>query len=106
MKQDSGYILHMKNCRKEFPGVVALDNVSLHVKRGQVHAIVGENGAGKSTIMKILAGILLPDKGEIFLSDKPYKVKNPTEAMGKGISMIHQELDLMLDMTVEQNIFA
>lgn len=100
------YVLQMNNCRKEFPGVVALNDVTLRVKRGQVHALVGENGAGKSTIMKILAGIIEKDRGEILLDGKPYVAKNPADAMDKGISMIHQELDLILDMTVEQNLFA
>ena len=59
------YVLEIKNVRKEFPGVVALDEVNLYLKRGEVHALVGENGAGKSTLMKILAGIYTPDKGEI-----------------------------------------
>ena len=106
MNNENEFILQMKNCRKEFPGVVALDDVTLCVKRGQVHALVGENGAGKSTIMKILAGIYTLDRGEILLGGQPYIVHNPAEALKKGISMIHQELDLIPDMTVEQNIFA
>ena len=102
----SEYILQMKNCRKEFPGVVALNNVSLYLKRGEVHGLMGENGAGKSTIMKILAGIYTLDGGEIFLNDEKFMAKNPVDALEKGISMIHQELDLIPDMTVEENIFA
>ena len=102
----SEYILQMKNCRKEFPGVVALNDVSLYLKRGEVHALMGENGAGKSTIMKILAGIYSLDGGEILLNDQPFLAKNPVDALQKGISMIHQELDLIPDMTVEENIFA
>ena len=65
MGEAGEYILQMKHCRKEFPGVVALDDVSLYLKRGEVHALMGENGAGKSTIMKILAGIYTLDKGEV-----------------------------------------
>ena len=64
------YLLEIKNVRKEFPGVIALDNVSLFLKRGEIHALVGENGAGKSTLMKILAGIYSLDQGEI-LYDGP-----------------------------------
>ena len=96
----------MKNCRKEFPGVVALDDVSLFVKRGEVHALMGENGAGKSTIMKILAGIYSLDKGEILFDGEPFLAKHPKDALDKGISMIHQELNMLLDMTVEENLFV
>ncbi len=106
MDSQNEYILEMKNCRKEFPGVVALDDVSLYVKRGEVHALMGENGAGKSTIMKILAGIYNLDGGEILMDGKPFSAKSPADALGKGISMIHQELEMLPDMTVEQNIFA
>lgn len=102
----SEYILEIKNCRKEFPGVVALDDVSLYLKRGEIHALVGENGAGKSTIMKILAGIYTKDAGEILFDGKPFAAKKPVEALEKGISMVHQELDLIPDMTVEANVFA
>ncbi len=100
------YILRMEHCRKEFPGVVALDDVSLRVKRGEVHGLMGENGAGKSTIMKILAGLYTLDKGELFLDDKPFHPKNPRDSINSGISMIHQELNLIPDMTVEQNLSA
>lgn len=105
MSEGSAYILEMKHCRKEFPGVVALDDVSLYVKRGEVHALMGENGAGKSTIMKILAGIYTQDKGEILFDGEHFKPKNPKDALHKGISMIHQELNMLLDMTVEENLF-
>ena len=103
---DNEYILQMKHCRKEFPGVVALDDVSLYIKRGEVHALMGENGAGKSTIMKILAGIYTLDKGEILYDGKPFKAKNPKDSLEKGISMIHQELNMIPDMTVEENLFV
>lgn len=106
MNGENEFILEMKNCRKEFPGVVALDDVSLYVKRGEVHALMGENGAGKSTIMKILAGIYTLDGGEILMNGEPFVAKSPADALQKGISMIHQELEMLPDMTVEQNIFA
>lgn len=102
----SEYVLEMKNCTKKFPGVVALDDVSFFLKRGQVHALVGENGAGKSTIMKVLAGIYQLDSGEILLDGEPFMPKHPADALEKGISMVHQELDLVPDMTVEMNMFA
>lgn len=102
----SEYILEIKNIRKEFPGVVALDDVSLNLKRGEIHALVGENGAGKSTLMKILAGIYIKDKGEILFDGEPFEAKHPMDALLKGISMVHQELDLVPDMTVEENVFC
>ena len=103
---ESEYILEIRHCRKEFPGVIALDDVSLFLKRGEIHALVGENGAGKSTIMKILAGIYTKDAGEILFDGKPFVARRPVEALEKGISMVHQELDLIPDMTVEANVFA
>ena len=105
MGEAGEYILQMKHCHKEFPGVVALDDVSLYLKRGEVHALMGENGAGKSTIMKILAGIYTLDKGEVLFDGKPFVAKSPKDALEKGISMIHQELNMQLDMTVEENLF-
>ena len=105
MANNDEYILQMKNCRKEFPGVVALDDVSLYLKRGEVHALMGENGAGKSTIMKILAGIYALDAGEILYDGKPFVAKSPKDSMEKGISMIHQELNMQHEMTVEENLF-
>lgn len=97
-------ILEMKHVRKEFPGVVALDDVSLEVYRGEVHALMGENGAGKSTLMKILAGIYRADEGEIIYKGEPLSVHSPKDSLEKGISIIHQELNMILDMTVEQNL--
>ena len=84
-------ILKMKNITKVFPGVVALDNVCLEFEEGEVHAIVGENGAGKSTFIKILTGAIRPTKGTIELFGKEYDSLTPHEAMEKGISAIYQE---------------
>lgn len=103
---ENEYILEMKNVRKVFPGVVALNDVSIYLKRGEVHALLGENGAGKSTIMKILAGIYEPDGGQMLYNGEAYHPKRPVDALRKGISMVHQELDLIPEMTVEMNIFA
>lgn len=98
-------LLEMKGISKRFPGVRALKGVDFELRRGEVHALVGENGAGKSTLMKVLTGIYQPDDGEIFFGGKPYAVKNIGEAQALGIAMIHQELNMMNDLTVAQNVF-
>jgi inositol transport system ATP-binding protein len=99
------YVLEVVNARKEFPGVVALDDVSLKVRPGTVHALMGENGAGKSTLMKIIAGIYHPDAGEIRLRGEAVHLATPLAAQEAGIAMIHQELLLMNSMTVAENIW-
>jgi inositol transport system ATP-binding protein len=99
------YLLEVDDVRKEFPGVVALDNVKFRLKRGTVHALMGENGAGKSTLMKIVAGIYTPDSGSFKLRGVDIRLKNPLDAMENGIAMIHQELNLMGPMTVAENIW-
>ncbi len=99
------YILEVENVRKEFPGVVALDDVQLKLKRGTVHALMGENGAGKSTLMKIVAGIYTPDSGTFKLRGQHIRLKNPLDALQNGIAMIHQELNLMAPMTISENIW-
>lgn len=102
---EQNYILEMRGISKEFPGVKALDDVNLELKPGEVHALVGENGAGKSTLMKILTGNYFPDEGEIFLRGKPVHFANPHQALQAGISIIHQELNLVPEMNASQNIF-
>ncbi|MFK0331931.1 sugar ABC transporter ATP-binding protein [Rhizobium sp. NPDC090275] len=98
-------LLAIEGIRKEFPGVVALDDVKLRIWPGTVHALMGENGAGKSTLMKIIAGIYQPDAGEIRLRGMPVTLKSPLDALEQGIAMIHQELALMNWMTVAENIW-
>ena len=99
------YILEMRNIEKRFQGVHALKNANLTLKKGEVHALVGENGAGKSTLMKVLTGIHQKDGGEILYQGKPVVFKNPKEAQLAGISIVHQELNLMNHLTIAQNIF-
>jgi inositol transport system ATP-binding protein len=99
------FLLAAEGIRKEFPGVLALDDVSFRLKRGTVHALMGENGAGKSTLMKILAGIYTPDQGEVTLRGVPIRLQSPLDALENGIAMIHQELNLMPYMTVAENIW-
>ena len=101
----SEYILEMNNITKLYPGVVALDDVSLKVKKGSVHAIVGENGAGKSTLIKTLAGAIQPDGGHIVLEGEKYDSFNPQQAIAKGIGVVYQEFNLIPQLTVTENIF-
>ncbi|HNB26591.1 MAG TPA: sugar ABC transporter ATP-binding protein, partial [Alphaproteobacteria bacterium] len=98
-------LLEVSGVRKEFPGVVALDDVSFRLKAGSVHALMGENGAGKSTLMKIIAGIYQPDSGTLRVRGEEVHLHSPLDALESGIAMIHQELNLMPYMTVAENIW-
>lgn len=98
-------LLELRNITKTFPSVKAVDNVSLAIMPGEVHALMGENGAGKSTLMKIIDGIYTPDEGQILINGKIANIKSPLEAMHNGIAMIHQELNIVLDMTIAENIY-
>ena len=102
---DGEYILEVDRVRKEFPGVVALDDVQLRIRPGTVHALMGENGAGKSTLMKIIAGVYSPDAGEVRFAGRRLDIRTPLDALNCGIAMIHQELNLMNSMTVAENIW-
>ena len=98
-------VLSMKKIDKRFAGVHALKGVDLELREGEIHALVGENGAGKSTLMKALTGIYPKDSGEIHYLGKLYNPRGPKEALGHGIGIIHQELNMMDHLTVAQNIF-
>lgn len=102
---DNNYILTLKNITKEFPGVKALDDVTINIERGTIHGLVGENGAGKSTLIKVLAGIYQPNKGEIILDGKPSRFNSPIEARRAGISVVHQEIKLAEPLSVAENMF-
>ena len=99
------YVLEMENISKEFPGVKALDNVQLKLKPGTVHALMGENGAGKSTLMKCLFGIYEKDTGKILLDGVEVNFKSTKEALENGVSMVHQELNQVLQRNVLDNIW-
>ena len=101
---DDDLVLEMRGIRKEFPGVVANDDVSFDVRRGEVHALLGENGAGKSTLMNILYGLYRPDGGEIRLNGKPVSFASARDAIQAGIGMVHQHFMLIPVMTVAENI--
>jgi len=98
-------IIKMTGISKSFPGVQALKRVGFDLNEGEVHALMGENGAGKSTLMKILTGIYNRDEGDIIYMGEPIHLKNTREAQGKGICIIHQELNMMTHLTVAENIF-
>lgn len=99
------YILEMRNITKTFPGVKALDDVSLNVRPGTVHSLMGENGAGKSTLMKCLFGIYSCNEGEIILDGKTVNFESPAEALKNRVSMVHQELNQVLDRNVMENVW-
>ena len=101
----SEYVMEMSGISKTFPGVKALKDVGLKVRPGTVHALMGENGAGKSTLMKILAGIYTPDGGRIVFDGREVTVANPAASLALGVSMIHQELSSVPELTVAENIF-
>src|SRR3954451_2954312 len=92
----------MQGIRKEFPGVVANDDVSFDVRRGEVHALLGENGAGKSTLMNVLYGLYHPDGGEIRLNGKPVSFSSARDAIDAGIGMVHQHFIFIPLMTVAE----
>lgn len=98
-------ILTMEEIDKSFPGVHALDHVHFDVRSGEVHALMGENGAGKSTLMKVLTGIYTKDSGTITYEGKEVEFANTREAQDAGIVIVHQELNMVGDLTVSQNIF-
>ena len=96
--------LELEGITKIYPGVTALDDVSLSLERGDVHALLGENGAGKSTLNKIIAGVEHADSGTYRLDGRPAEVRNPRQAMQKGISVVHQERNLVPTFTVGENV--
>jgi len=95
----------MENITKTFPGVVALDDVSIDLKKGEVLGILGENGAGKSTLIKILAGNYIKDSGDIYVDDEKFEISGTSEAMASGIRVIYQELNTLDNLTVTENMF-
>ena len=98
-------ILEMKGIKKYFYGVKALDGVDFQVRSGEVHALIGENGAGKSTLVKILAGVYQPTAGTIILNNKPTQFPSPQVSQQAGISAIHQEATMFLELSIAENIF-
>jgi D-allose transport system ATP-binding protein len=99
-------LIEMRNIKKYFPGVYALNDVSFDVKRGEVHVLCGENGAGKSTLMKILSGAYQPTSGTILIDGEKYTSLNPRESARAGISIIYQELSVSNELSIMENIFV
>ncbi len=100
----SEYIIEMLNITKRFPGIIANDNVTLQLKKGEIHALSGENGAGKSTLMSVLFGLYEPEGGEIRKNGEKVKIKDPNDATALGIGMVHQHFKLVDVFTVLDNI--
>ncbi|MCP4418374.1 MAG: sugar ABC transporter ATP-binding protein [Chloroflexi bacterium] len=98
-------LVQMEGIEKWFPGVHALNDCRFELRAGEIHALVGENGAGKSTLMKVLSGIYAKDAGQVIIKGKEVELPNPKAAQNLGISIIHQELNLMPHLTLAQNIF-
>ncbi|MDR1899777.1 MAG: sugar ABC transporter ATP-binding protein, partial [Treponema sp.] len=99
------HILELRHTSKTFPGVKALDDVHFELKPGEVHALMGENGAGKSTFIKIITGVYKPDGGEMLIDGKPVDIKTPLDAQALGIAAIYQHVTCFPDISVAENIF-
>lgn len=98
-------ILELKQISKRFGGLQALENVDFDLREGEIHALVGENGAGKSTLMRILSGVYTEYEGEYLLDGQRVHLNSPSDALGRGIGMIHQELSVMPELSVAENVF-
>ena len=105
MAHEEFSILKLMNLSKTYPGVVALDDVSLEIRKGEVHALVGENGAGKSTLIKCCSGAIKPNQGTIVIEDEPFTDLTPELSEKKGLSVIYQEFNLIQELTVAENVF-
>ena len=98
------YILEAKNISKSFGNVKALEDVNFYLQKGKIHGLLGENGAGKSSLMNILSGIYQPEKGSIYINDTKQKSLNPESASELGIGMVHQEFRLIESFSIQDNL--
>ena len=99
------YILELRGVSKTFPGVRALDNVRFDLRPGEIHSIMGENGAGKSTFIKIITGVYIPDEGEMLFNGKPVTIQGTNDSQKLGIAAIYQHVTSYPDLSVTENIF-
>ena len=98
-------IIELKNVTKVFPGVIALNSMSMQIRCGEVHGLIGENGAGKSTLVKVLTGVHQPEEGEYYIDGKKVSFRNTREAMDAGIACVYQEMHICKESSVTDNLF-
>lgn len=101
----SNYVVELKHVTKRFPGVVALKNMGIQIKPGEIHGLIGENGAGKSTLIKVLTGVHQAEEGQIFISGKEEKFRNPNDSAAAGVACVYQELNIETLLSITDNIF-
>jgi ABC-type uncharacterized transport system ATPase subunit len=94
----------MRGITKRYPGVIANDHIDLDLRRGEIHALLGENGAGKTTLMNILYGLAVPDEGSILIDGQPVRIAGPSDAIARGIEMVHQHFMLIPVLSVAENV--
>jgi ABC-type sugar transport system ATPase subunit len=106
MNEDNqNVLLKATTISKQYPGVKALDNVNLEICKGEIHALVGENGAGKSTFVNVIGGVVKPDSGSIIFDGQPVQINNPKQATEIGIAIVHQELSLFPNLSIATNLY-
>ena len=103
-KHTPPHAVQMRGIVKRFPGVVAVDGVDFELRKGEIHALLGENGAGKSSLMNVLAGLYRPEQGTISLDGRPVVLRSPRDAINCGIGMVHQHFMLVPSQTVTENV--
>ena len=96
--------LELRNVSKRFSGVQALDQISLRIMPGEIHCLAGENGSGKSTVIKVISGVYQPDEGEVLIDGKPFVAKSPVDAIERGVQVIYQDFSLFGNLTVAENL--
>jgi len=105
-RMKKNYLVEMKGISKKFGNIQALEDVDLELRPGEVLGLIGDNAAGKSTLMKILFGAVIPDQGDIVIKGDPVDFKNPADAQASGIAMVYQDLALFPNLDVAANVFA